>query len=60
MAYKMRKVYKKDCYKVYNTITKRIFAKCTTKEKATRQLAIIRNSVYNSKTVKKSIHHSKI
>ena len=51
----MRKVYKKDCYKVYNTDTKRVFAKCTTKEKASRQLALLRNIVYGSpnKTTKK-------
>ena len=63
MPYKMRKVRGKDCYKVYNTVTKRVFAKCTTKEKATRQLAILREKVYNteknitsktSKTSKKS------
>jgi hypothetical protein len=50
----MRKVYKQDCYKVYNTATKRVFAKCTTKDKAMRQLAIIRNKVYTAKSPTKS------
>lgn len=48
----MRKVRNKDCYKVYNTINKRVFAKCTTRDKAMRQLAILRSKVY-SKSLKK-------
>ena len=44
--YKIRKVRGQDCYKVYNSVTKRVFSKCTTKEKATRQLAIIRTKIY--------------
>jgi len=52
MPYKMIKVRNKDCYKVYNSITKRIFAKCTTKEKATRQLALLRKKVYGSTSIK--------
>lgn len=49
MPYKMRKVYKQNCYKVFNTTKKRVFAKCSTKNNAIRQLAIIRNKVYSIK-----------
>jgi hypothetical protein len=45
--YAMRKVRGKDCYKVYSKRTKRVFAKCTTKEKAARQLRLLRALVYN-------------
>jgi hypothetical protein len=55
MAYKMRKIKNTNCYKVYNNVTKRVFAKCTTKEKAKRQLAIIQKKVFGIKTLKKSI-----
>jgi hypothetical protein len=48
MPYKIRKVRGKDCYKTYNTVTKRVFAICTTKEKAIRQLATIRRNVYGT------------
>lgn len=48
MPYKVRKVRNQDCYKTYNTETKRVFAKCTTKEKALRQLATIRRKVYGT------------
>ena len=48
MAYKVRKVRNQDCYKTYNTETKRVFAKCTTKEKALRQLATIRRTIYGT------------
>jgi hypothetical protein len=47
--YAMRKVRGKDCYKVYSKRTQRIFAKCTTKEKAERQLKLLRALVYNDK-----------
>ena len=47
--YKMRKVRGKDCYKTYNTVSKKVFAICTTKEKAIRQLAILRKIIYSKK-----------
>lgn len=42
MPYKTRKVRNKNCYKVYNQKTKRVFAKCTTKKKARKQVNILK------------------
>ena len=47
MPYKTRKVRNKNCYKVYNQKTKRVFAKCTTKSKAKRQERLLRAIKYN-------------
>jgi hypothetical protein len=41
MPYKIRKVYKQDCFKVYNPKTKKIYAKCTTRDKAKRQIRLL-------------------
>jgi hypothetical protein len=48
MPYKTRKVRNQDCYKVYNPINKRVFAKCTTREKANKQLRLLR-AIQNNK-----------
>lgn len=59
MPYQTRKVRGKKCYRVYNKKTKKVFAKCTTKEKASKQLRLLRaiennkNFVANS-SIKKS------
>ena len=42
MPYKTRKVRNKPCYKVYNAKTKKVFAKCTTKEQAQKQMRLLR------------------
>ena len=42
MPYTYRKVYRKKCYKVSNRLTKRVFAKCTSKKKALKQLRLLR------------------
>ena len=47
MPYQTRKVNKKDCYRVSNRNTKRVFAKCTTKENAKKQLRLLRALEYN-------------
>jgi hypothetical protein len=47
MPYGTRKVARKNCYKVYNRKSKRIFAKCTTKENAKKQLRLLRAIQYN-------------
>ncbi len=47
----MRKVKNKSCYRVYKKKTKKIFAKCTTKKNATRQLRLLRALQYNKKFV---------
>jgi hypothetical protein len=47
MPYKVRKLTKKNCYKMYNIDTKRVYAKCTTKEKAKKQLRLLNAIKYN-------------
>ena len=47
MPYKTRKVRNQECYKVYNSDTKQIFAKCTTREKANAQMKLLRGLHYN-------------
>lgn len=43
MPYKSRKVRNKNCYKVYkNDKTKKVFAKCATKENAKKQMRLLR------------------
>lgn len=41
MPYAIKKVRNKPCYKVYNTITKVIHAKCTTQANANKQLRLL-------------------
>jgi hypothetical protein len=47
MPYRTRKVKGKPCYRVYNKSNKRVFAKCTTKENAARQLRLLRALEFN-------------
>jgi len=51
MPYTIRKVSNKNCYKVMNKKTKRVFAKCTTKEKANKQLRLLNAIEYNKNFV---------
>ena len=51
MPYTIRKVSNKNCYKVMNKKTKRVFAKCTTKEKAKKQLRLLNAVEYNKNFV---------
>jgi hypothetical protein len=37
----MRKVRNRSCYTVYNTKTKRVHAKCTTKKRAKKQMKLL-------------------
>jgi len=53
MPYTMRKVPKKNCYKVYNSKTKRVFAKCTTKTNAKKQMRLLRAIENNKNFVRK-------
>ena len=48
MPYSMKKVRGKKCYKVFNRITKRVTAKCTTLDKAKRQIRLL-NALENNK-----------
>ena len=47
MPYTLRKVNKKGCYTVKNKYTKRVYAKCSTKENAQKQLRLLRAIEYN-------------
>jgi hypothetical protein len=51
MPYTLRKVANKNCYKVMNRKTKRVFAKCTTKEKAKKQIRLLNAIEYNKNFV---------
>jgi len=46
MPYKMRKVSNKNCYKVYNVKTRKVYAKCTSKSKAKKQMQLLRAIQY--------------
>jgi hypothetical protein len=47
MPYSIRKVSKRGCYSVKNKYTKRVFAKCATKENAKKQLRLLRAIEFN-------------
>lgn len=47
MPFTLRKVNRRACYKVYNRKSKRVHAKCTSKEKAKKQLQLLRAITYN-------------
>ncbi len=53
MPYTMRKVPKKNCYKVYKrnlkNKTKKVFAKCSTRKNAIKQMRLLRALEYNKK-----------
>ena len=51
MPYKTRKVPRKNCLRVYNSKTKRVFSKCTTPENAKKQLRLLR-AIQNNKKFK--------
>jgi hypothetical protein len=44
----MKKVNNKKCYRVTNKKTKKVFAKCTSKKNATRQMRLLR-AIENNK-----------
>ena len=48
MPYIMKKVNKKKCYRISNKKTKKVFAKCSSKKNATRQLRLLR-AIENNK-----------
>jgi len=47
MPYGIRKLTKKDCYKVFNKKSKKVFSKCSSLEKAKKQLNLLRAIHYN-------------
>ena len=48
MPYTIRKVRNKSCFTVYNKISKRVFAKCTAKKRAEKQIRLL-NAIENNK-----------
>ena len=48
MPYSTRKT-KKGCVQVYNSKTRKVYSKCTTKNKAEKQLRLLRALEYNPK-----------
>ena len=48
MPYSLRKVPRKNCYRVTNKRSKKVFAKCTTKERGQKQLRLLR-AIQNNK-----------
>lgn len=48
MPYIVRKVPNKTCYRVSNKKTKKVFAKCSSKENVTKQLRLLR-AIQNNK-----------
>ena len=59
MPYKTRKVRNKPCYKVYNAKTKKVFAKCTTKEQAEKQMRLLRG-LENNKDFARRVRQRRI
>lgn len=51
MPYKIRKVTRKPCYKVSNKKTKKVYAKCSTRENAKKQVRLLNAIKYNSKFI---------
>jgi hypothetical protein len=47
MPYTITKVRGKPCYKIQNKYTKKVFAKCSTKENAKKQLRLLRAIEFN-------------
>jgi hypothetical protein len=58
MPYKTRKVRGKNCYRVYNRKSKRVFAKCTSKENAIKQMRLLR-AVENNKSFKLRLRNTR-
>lgn len=59
MPYKTRKIRNKSCYKVYNAKTKKVFANCTTKEQAQKQMRLLRG-LENNKDFAKRVRERRI
>lgn len=47
MPFKIRKVRGKKCYTVYKAKDKKVYAKCTTRKKAEKQLRLLRAIIFN-------------
>ncbi len=51
MPYRTRKVPNRNCYRVYNRKSKKVFAKCTSKTNAMKQLRLLRAIEFNKNFV---------
>ena len=51
MPYSIRKVPKKSCFRVSNRQSKHVFARCTSKKRAQKQVRLLRALEYNRKFV---------
>jgi len=47
MPYILKKVRSKSCWRVINKYTKKVFAKCSTKENADKQIRLLRAIEFN-------------
>ena len=47
MPYTIRKLPRRNCYTVYNSKTKKVFSKCTSRIKGKRQLRLLRALQFN-------------
>ena len=54
MPYTLRKLKNKNCYKVYNRNSRKLFSNCTTKEKAMSQIRLLQAIQYNKDFVPNS------
>lgn len=60
MPYRMRKVTRKNCYRVSKkTDSRRVFAKCATRKNAERQMRLLRALEYNKDFVPNSVTPSR-
>jgi hypothetical protein len=59
MPYSIRKVRNQPCYKVYNKRTKKVFAKCTSREKAEGQVRLLRG-IENNRRFAKQVRERRI
>ena len=53
MPYKIRKVTRRNCFRVTNRTTKRVFSKCTSRAKGIRQINLLRAIRYDKLFVKR-------
>ena len=49
MPYQTRKVKNRNCYKVINTETRKVYSKCSSKKNVEKQLRLLRAIEYNPK-----------
>ena len=54
MPYKIRKVRNQSCYKVYNATTRKVYAKCATRENAEKQVRFL-NAFKYSRRFRKTV-----